>query len=245
MARTLHADGTTGRVYIYNNGAAPSTYETPTEPQLGDLHFHSDLSYLGNAQVIDVTITHPERTRSSSTSKGLFGSTTWYNPRQGTESFNLASHSFGRVVPFIPFYGESQMPSGTVVQQVGESARAVSIFVTGTAIRAFENWVTFDDTLPAITRRYRVFLFETLFAPSGNESIRIEPNVFRAGFGKLSTAYRYLRESAAPDVFVTAGKTADTQSGGLKVVLPDGSVALQSSTYTGSFAGSPGRGVRI
>ena len=245
MARTLHADGTTGKVYIYNNDAAPSTYETPTGPQLGDLHFHSDLSYLGNAQVIDVTLTHPERTRSSSTSKGLFGSTTWYNPRQGTQSYDLASHSFGRVVPFIPFYGAAQMPSGTAVQQVGESARAVSIYVTGTAIRAFENWVTFDDTLPAITRRYRVFLFETLFSPSGNESIRIEPNVFRAGFGKLSTTYRYLRESATPDVFVTAGQTADVQSGGLKVVLPDGSVALQSATYTGSFAGSPGRGVRI
>ena len=245
MARTLHADGTTGKVYIYNNAAAPSTYETPTGPQLGDLHFHSDLSYLGNAQAIDVTLTHPERTRSSSTSKGLFGSTTWYNPRQGTETFDLASHGFGRVVPFIPFYGSSQMPSGTVVQQVGESARAVSIYLTNTAIRAFETWVTFDDTLPAITRRYRVFLFETLFSPSGNESIRIEPTLFQAGFGKLSTAYRYLRESAVPDVFVTAGKTADVQSGGLKVVLPDGSVALQSSTYTGSFAGSPARGVRI
>ena len=245
MARTLHADGKTGKVYIYNNDAAPSTYETPTGPQLGDLHFHSDLSYLGNAQAIDVTLTHPERTRSSSTSKGLFGSTTWYNPRQGTQSYTLASHAFGRVVPFVTFYGTSQMPSGTVVQQVGESARAVSIFVTVNAIRAFENWVTFDDTLPAITRRYRVFLFETLFVSSGNESIRIEPTLFRAGFGKLSTAYRYLRESATPDVFVTAGKTADVQSGGLKVVLPDGSVALQSSTYTGSFAGSPGRGVRI
>ena len=245
MARTLHADGKTGKVYIYNNGAAPSTYETPTGPQLGDLHFHSDLSYLGNAQVIDVTLTHPERTRSASTSKGLFGSNTWYNPRQGTQSYTLASHGFGRVVPFIPFYGENQMPSGTVVQQAGESARAVSIYLTGTAIRAFENWVTFDDTLPAITRRYRVFLFETLFAPSGNESIRIEPSLFRAGFGKLSTAYRYLRESPTPALFVTAGKTADVRGGGLKVVLPDGTLALQSATYTGSFAGSPGRGVRI
>ena len=245
MARTLHADGKTGKVYIYKGDAAPATYETPTGPQLGDLHFHSDLSYLGNAQVIDVTVTHPEHTRSSSTSKGLFGSSTYYNPRQGTQSYDLASHSFGRVVPFIPFYGESQMPSGTVVQQAGESARAVSIFVTGTAIRAFENWVTFDDTLPAVTRTYRVFLFETLFAPSGNESIRIAPSLFRAGFGKLSTAYRYLRQSETPDVFVTSGKTADVQSGGLKVVLPDGTVALQSATYTGSFAGSTGRGVRI
>lgn len=245
MARTLHADGTTGKVYIYNNDRPPATYETPTGAQLGDLHFHSDLSYLGNAQVIDVTLTHPERTRSSSTSKGLFGSSTYYNPRQGTQIYDLAAHSFGRVVPFIPCYGAAQMPSGTIVQQSGESARAVSIYVTNTAIRAFENWGTFDETLPAITRTYRVFLFETLFTRSGNESIRIEPKLFRAGFGKLSTAYRYLRASDTPDVFVTAGKTADVQSGGLKVVLPDGSVALQSSTYTGSFAGSSGRGVRI
>jgi len=36
MPRTLHADGTTGKVYIYNNDADPSTYETPTGPQLGD-----------------------------------------------------------------------------------------------------------------------------------------------------------------------------------------------------------------
>jgi hypothetical protein len=105
--------------------------------------------------------------------------------------------------------------------------------------------VTFDDTLPAVTRRYRVFLFETLFEGSGNESIRIAPTLFRAGFGKLSTVYRYLRQSAAPDVFVTSGKTADVRGGGLKVVLPDGTLALQSATYTGSFAGSPGRGVRI
>jgi hypothetical protein len=245
MARTLHADGTTGKVYIYKGDAAPSTYETPTGPQLGELHFHSDLSYLGNAQVIDVTLTHPERTRSSSTSKGLFGSTTYYNPRQGTENYTLASHGFGRVVPFVSFYGSAQLPAGTVVQQAGESARAVSIFVTSTAVQLFENWVTFDDTLPAISRNYRVFMFETLFSGAGNESIRIEPTLFRAGFGKLDTAYRYVRESGAPDFYVTAAKTADVQGGGLRVVLPNGVTQINTSTYTGSFAGSPGRGVQI
>lgn len=245
MARTLHADGATGKVYIYNNEADPSVYEAPTGPQLGDLHFHSDLSYLGNAQVIDVTITHPERTRSSSTSKGLFSSTTYYNPRQGTEAYTLAGHGFGAVVPFVAFYGAAQMPAGTVVQQAGESARAVSIFVTSTQVRLFENWVTFDDTLPAVSRRYRVFLFQTLFNGAGNESIRIEPTLFRAGFGKLDTAYRYFRESGAPDFYVTSAKTADVQGGGLRVVLPDGTTQISTSTYTGNFAGAVGRGVEI
>lgn len=245
MARTLHADGKTGKVYIYNNDADPATYESPASNQLGDLHFHSDLSYLGNAHVLDVTITHPQRTRSSSTSKGLFGSTTYYNPLQGTETYSLANHGFGAVVPFVAFYETAQLPAGTVVQQAGESVRAVSVFVTGSQVRIFENWVTFDDTLPAVSRRYRVFLFQTLFSGAGNESIRIEPSVFRAGFGKLDTAFRYVRESGAPDFFVTAAKTADVQGGGLRVVLPNGVTQINTSTYTGGFAVAVGRGVKI
>jgi hypothetical protein len=118
--------------------------------------------------------------------------------------------------------------------------------VTASQIRLYENWLTFDDSLPSVARTYRIFLFQTLFAGSGNTSIRIAPGEFSAGFGKLSTSYRYLRRAdSAPDLFVTAGCTADVQSGGVKVVLPDGSVPLQSATYTGSFAGVPGTGVRI
>lgn len=245
MARTLHADGTSGRVYIYNNDADPATYETPASTQLADLHFHSDLSYIGNAQVIDVTITHPERTRSSSTSKGFFTTTTHYNPRQGTETYTLSTHGFGAVVPFVAFYDTAQLPAGTVIQQASESARVVSVFVTPTAVQLFENWVTFDDTLPAVSRQYRVYLFQTLFTGAGNESIRIEPTVFRAGFGKLDTAYRYFRESGTPDFYVTADKTADVQGGGLRVILPNGVTQISTSTYTGSFAGSVGRGVKI
>lgn len=244
MARTLHADGNTGRVYIYNNDADPSVYETPTGAQLGDLHFHSDLSYLGNAHVVEATVTHPERTRSSSTSKGLLTSSTYYNPRQGNQTYALGSHSLG-VVPFVAFYGDAQLPAGTVVHQVGESVRAVSISVTATGVVLHENWATFDNTLPAVSRTYRAYLFQTLFSGSGNESIRIEPGVFRAGFGKLDVAYRYFRESATPDFQLTGGKTADVQGGGLKVVLPDGSTPVNSTTYTGSFSGAPGRGVKI
>ena len=124
--------------------------------------------------------------------------------------------------------------------------RAVSVIVTPTQIRLFENWLTFDNTLPAVSRSYRIFLFQTLFTGAGNTSIRIAPGEFTAGFGKLSTAYRYLRRAtAAADFFVTAARTADVQSGGIKVVLPDGSVPMQSATYTGSFAGAPGTGVQI
>ena len=243
MTRTLHADGTTGKAYIYKGGADPATYATPTPAQLGDLHFHSDLSYLGNTQVLEATVIHPERVRSSSSSK--WGGTS-YRTRQGSQSFVLGTNTLGTIRPAVAFFGSAQMPAGTVVHKVGQSVRAVSLMVTASQIRLFENWLTFDDTLPAVSRTYRIFLFQTLFTGSGNTSIQIAPGAFTAGFGKLSTSYRYLRRAdSAPDAFVTAAPTADVQGGGLKVVLPDGSQPLQSATYTGSFTGTPGTGVRI
>jgi hypothetical protein len=243
MARTLHVDGTSGKAYIYKGDADPAVYASPTPAQLGDLHFHSDLSYLGNTQILEATITHPERVRSSSSSK--WGGTT-YRTRQGAQSYVLGTNTLGIIRPAVAFYGDAQMPAGTVVHKVGQSVRAVSIVVTANQIQLFENWLTFDDTLPAVSRTYRIYLFQTLFAGSGNTSIRIAPGGFSAGFGKLSTSYRYLRRANdAPDLFVTAGRTADVQGGGIKVVLPDGSVPLQSTTYTGSFTGTPGTGVQI
>ena len=243
MARTLHADGTTGKVYIYQGDAPPATYAAPTAAQLGDLHFHSDLSYLGNTQVLEATITHPERLRSSSSSK--WGGTT-YRAQQGTQSYVLGTNTLGAIRPAVAFYNGAQMPAGTVVHLLGQSVRAVSLMITASQIRLFETWLTFDDSLPAISRTYRIFLFQTLFTGAGATSIHIAPGAFTAGFGKLSTSYRYLRRAdSAPDAFVTAARTADVQSGGIKVVLPDGSVPLQSATYTGSFAGVPGTGVRI
>ena len=243
MARTLHVDGASGKAFMYKGDAPPATYANPSAAQLGDLHFHSDLSYLGNTQVLEATITHPERVRSSSSSK--WGGTS-YRTQQGAQSYVLGTNTLGAIRPAIAFYGGAQMPAGTVVHKVGQSVRAVSIMVTANQIHLYENWLTFDDSLPAISRTYRIYLFQTLFAGSGNTSIRIAPGAFTAGFGKLSTSYRYLRRAdSAPDAFVTAARTADVQSGGIKVVLPNGSVPLQSTTYTGSFAGTPGTGVQI
>jgi hypothetical protein len=245
MPRTLHADGNTGKVYIYNNDADPATYADPDYNQLGDLHFHSDLSYLGNTQVLTATVGHPQRTRSSSTSKGLFGSETFYNPQQGSQTYNIGANPFGYIPPFVVFYGTSQLPAGSVVHQAGESVRAVSVYATTTNFYVYESWATFQNTLISVSRTYKIYMFQTLFTGAGAESIRVAPNLFRAGFGKLSTDYRYVRKAPAPDFYVTDGKTADVSGGGLKVVLPDGSVAVESSTYTGGFAGSVGDGVEL
>lgn len=242
MVKVLHADGNSGRVMIYNNDAEPETYETPTGPQLGDLHFHSDLSYLGNTQLIDSTITHPERKRDSDTSK--WGDT-HYKVRRGSQTYTLGPNPLGAVRPFVGFYNGSQLMSGTIIHQVGQSVRAVSLYITASEIGLFENWLTFDNTLGSVQRRYKVFVFETLFSSEGATSIQVEPNAFEAGFGKLSTTYRYLRrDDSNPDFYVTDRRTADVSGGGLKAVMPDGTVAYEAG-YSGSFDGLPAIGVKV
>lgn len=242
MTRTLHADGTAGHVYIYNNDSNPSVYENPTYAQLPDLHFHSDLSYLGNSQILEVTINHSQRNPSYTDNKWF---TSHYNPIQGTTDYLLGTHSFGTIPAAVGFYETAQMPAGFSVQKVGQSVRAVSLYVTSTQVRLFENYVTFDDVLGAVSRTYKVYLFQNLFSPSGNVAISITPTLFNAGFNKLSTDYRYVRKSSTPDLYVTNNKTADVSNGGLKIVLPDGTTAFKSNNYNGSFSGSTSVGVSI
>jgi len=242
MTRTLHADGTAGHVYIYNNGSAPSVYQTPTYAQLADLHFHSSLSYLGNSQILEVTINHPQRNPSYTYVK--WGGS-HYNPIQGTSDYVIGSHSFGTVPAAVGFYQGAQMPAGFSVQKVGQSVRAVSLYITSTQVRLFENFVTFDNVLGAVSRTYKVYLFQNLFSSSGNVAISISPTSFNAGFGRLSTNYRYVRKSSTPDLYVTNNKTADVSNGGLKIVLADGTTSFVSNNYNGNFSGSTGTGITI
>ena len=244
MAKRLFARGSDGKVAIFN-GTDIAPFNDPIA-NLTNLYFHSDLGYLGNGLLVTGTINHPGVTRSSSTSKGLFGSSTNYNPQNGSNDYLLANHSYSATAPFVAFIGDAQMPSGTVVQQVGQSVRAVSVYRTSTQIRVFENWATFDDSLGAISRTYSVILFERLNTALNSTSILIEGDRFRAGFGKLDTDFLYLRRNNEnPDFYVTTGKTADVNSGRLKVVLPDGSVPVVDSGYGGSFSGVGGTGVEL
>jgi hypothetical protein len=244
MSKQLYARGSDGKVAIFKADNFDS-FDNPIN-NLEDVYFHSDLGYLGNGLLVTGSISHPQRTRSSSTNKGLFGSSTYYNPLNGTSDYLLTTHNYTANAPFVAFVGDAQMPSGTAVQKVGESIRAVSLYITSTQIRIFENWATFDDTLPAVNKTYSVILFDRLTSATDDTSILIEPNSFEAGFGKLSTDFLYLRkQNTNPDFYVTADKTADVNSGRLKVVLPDGSIPINDSGYSGGFSGTVGTGVDL
>jgi len=245
MAKTLHADGNSGgHTYIFNGTASEvSSYSTPTATDIGKLYFHSNLSYLAESQVIETTVAHPQRTHNSSSSKW---SSTTYTVTNGNAEHLVGSHTKGVAVPAIAFLNGSQMSSGHTVQNVSGSLRSVSLFVTSTEVKVYEEFVTFQSTLPAISVTYKVFLFDYLSSASGNVALSMTPTSFSAGFGKLSTSYKYTRrQSTSPDFYLSKDKTADVANGGLKLVPPDGTTTYESSNYNGSFSGSTGTGVDI
>jgi len=243
MVKTLHVNGTTGRAFIYEGSGDPADYDQiPTAAQLSELYFHSDLSYLKNTLVIEGEVNHPERTSSANVSK----KGTSYNVIQGSSTYVLGSHALGSSVPMIASVGGVQLPAGHFVQKVAESIRTACLYLTPTQVIVHEEYVTFNDTLPAISKTYTAYLFELLSLPSGSTSIAISPTSFEAGFGKLDTDNVYVRrQSTTPDLYLTKDKTADVEGGGVKIVLPDGTVAYTGSTYTGLFTGTSGEGVDI
>lgn len=247
MTRTLYANGKTGQVFIYAGMQDPQTFDRPRGETYNAIHFHSDLSYLGSSQVVEATITHPKRQKGEQTDDKFFGllETDPYSvPLQGTHEYILGKHSAGVDAPFVSIYNGAQIPAGSIIQKVEESVRAVSLFLTGGEVRVFENWATFEHSLPAVTRTYKVYLFETLFKPSGRTSIRMLPDRFTAGFGKLDTNYRYIRETDTPDLYLSVGRSADVDGGGWKTSSPDGA-SVTTASYSGGFVGAPGRGVKV
>jgi len=242
MTKTLYADGSSGRVFIYNNASPPSEYDSVSGAKLSDLHFHSDLSYIGSTEIVQASINHPQRTRDSESSK--FGSDT-YKPRTGTSDYRLGPNNLNATSLFVVVYNGYQAPSGTRIQQRGESIRLVSVYLTSSEVRLHETWSTFDNTLYATTQTYTVYIIRKLFNKSGTAAIQVNPSGFTAGYGKLDTAYKYIRRSdASPTFYVSPYKTADVRGGGYKVVTADGS-SYQSNTYTGSFSGASSTGVKV
>ena len=223
-------------------------YDKFTNPvaNLGDIYFHSDLGYIGNSSVVTANAAHPVRTRSTSTSKRFFSTSTWNNPVTGEQDYAIGTHSLGTAnVPFICKIGNNQAPAGTIIQQVGQSVRVVFPYITSTHVRVKEQFITFNDSLPAHTQSYTFYVFNTLFTASGSTSISASGSNFTAGFGKLNSSFRYHRKtSSSPDFFVTAGATADVNTGAIKVVMPDGTTTTDAA-YAGSFTGTTSTGIKI
>lgn len=76
-------------------------------------------------------------------------------------------------------------------------------------------------------------------------TLQITPTRFLASGGKLDCHKNYLRRSAtAPTFRFVVSQDMDVKGGGLRYVRPDG-VNVDDSSYTGTFSGTVGVGVKL
>lgn len=238
MPKYLEYAASTGHVIISN--VEPSSI-SDIYASLSDIYFHSALGYLQGAVVTTYTATHAFQSRNNDDDK--FGGD-HYSPRTGAADILLGTHNYGTAPLFIAAIGDTQVPAGTVVQQVGQSYRVVSVYVTASEVRAYEQYVTYDDSLPQVDISYKVVLFTKATVAVTTDALLISPTKVALGYGKFDTDYRYVRKSVNSDMFITPYKGADVAGGGLKLVYPNGAV-YQDSSYTGVFTGTAGTGVKV
>lgn len=238
MTKVLHAEGSTGRVAIYDE-SNPDAFTNPV-PNLDDVFFHSDLDYMGIAANIEVTVTHPARAKGAPAEAHSYATPTFY-----AATSDPLAHNLGYVPHGLCFIGNDMLPANTQIQFVGTSFRTVALELTANELRIFETCWVYNTALPAITKTYRIVLFTPKIQPSGNTMIEIKPERVIASGGKLDTNLNYIRRASQnPDFYFSKGRTADANNGSFKIVTANGSTIVRSP-YAGSFTGVPGIGIEI
>jgi len=238
MAKKLFADGVSGKVAIYDP-ANPAAFTNPLA-NLQSVFFHSDLDYVGVAKIIDVTVTHPYRGVGGTAAQNSYAV-----PNFPAGNVNPLAHNLGYKPFGIAFVGNNMLPANSQIQDSGQSFRTVAIQVDENSVGIFESCYVYGSALPAINVTYKIVLFRQMTGQLDNKALHIEPDQFKAGFGKLDTDYNYLRyDAAAPDFYFSKGRTADVSNGSFRIVTANGAL-VQRSPYNGGFGGVPGIGVKI
>lgn len=238
MAKTLLADGITGKVAIYED-SNPAAFTTPLA-NLNDVFFHSDLDYMGVAAILDAVVTHPARAKG-----GTATAHSYSVPQYTSGQSNPLTHNLGYEPYGLCFIGNDMLPANTQIQSVGTSFRTVALEITSTNVRIFETSWVYQTALPSITMSYKILLFTPKIVPSGNITIDITATRVIASRGKLDTNLDYIRHKAvSPDFYFSKGKTLDTNNGSFRIVTANGST-ITRTPYAGSFTGVPGIGIEV
>ncbi len=245
---------------IYNNKAScylvdPSNladdapHASPlTAANLPRVLFHSDLAYY--QAIIDQTITasFPSRV------KGAAGSGTATVPTTNLTAAYVDHALFGSVTtPTVPYgfaeYGGVPLVEPYMVQEIGlggadvrrrwlEIRFGTSPIVTIREYFWFNTFAASGVTLPAISASMRAVAFQKVIATVGADLIDFNGAANTFQFGKLlldgASAARLMRESAT-GMPVTAGRTIDFSSGGVRIWNPYTGTYADAGTYSGSF----------
>lgn len=241
MSRRLMADGVTGKVAIMREGSRDA-FENPKD-NLGKIHFHSDLDYMGIVQQLFIAnVAFParqgsiEKVESSEKGGGFFGKShtkTFYYPRAQS---GIVYYYLGDIVgdidgPMLGFRdGNTPLTAIPIYQNTYNSKgsnyqawRSVSIGLDGSKIMMKETWYSMGADLPAQSvNDIRIVKFNMMTGANlpDNRTLYITPNLFIASKGKLDSRNRYVKRSDAGPYWVYYGRTMNTDNGGGRWVYP-------------------------
>lgn len=242
MSRRLMADGVTGKVAIMRQGSRDA-FENPKD-NLGKIHFHSDLDYLGIVQQIIIdSVAFPARkglieTVEVSSKGGGFlgkGSKTkrYYYPMV---SSGINYYYVGDVVgdldgPMIGFR-DGVMPMTmtptfqTTFFKDGNAYfgwRNVTLGLDGSRIVVKETWYSLGVDIPAQSiNNIKIVKFNMMVGANlpASQTLLISPTKFIASKGKLNSSNRYVQRSINGPYWLYPGKTMNSENGGGRWVYP-------------------------
>lgn len=228
MTTRLRVDGAAGKVAIYDTPSAGVVDDGPLNSPLSHLdriRYHSDLSYFEIAASYTGTLSIPATATPADDDMPRNHLVTSHS--LGFVPFGVMMIDGAQISPFEPvFFGAG-----------GRNIRCLSLVVTSTQwyVREYQ-WIKFD-LASAQSFQIDVFLFRTAPTNTTTKILDINPTTGRVilGKGQIDNQSRYLKESASPDFYMTAGRTVDTYLNTIKVFRPDGST-LDWNSYGGSFS---------
>jgi hypothetical protein len=147
MSKKLHANGVTGAVSI-SEGSADLT--SPLD-NLGNIYFHSSLSYLSVSSTITGVLSLPSRTANNSDASSAYGSAV----------YNLGAHGLTSTPMLCGYLSAGTQPIlGDVLVQAGGSAslRSVTLGADGTYIYAREIYLNKDVSFASLSLDYKIII---------------------------------------------------------------------------------------
>lgn len=227
MPRRLHHLG--GALAIYDS-ETPAALTDPAN-NLGAVYFHGDLDYLKIVYDQTVLINFPARGSGSSTA----------TIDQLYDVF--PAHNLGYRPRGVLRIDNTQYPTcGILTYAGGDKYRCIRCEIDETKVYVRELGII-DGTIAADPRSVRVILYDVAPITVTDKLFHFMPASSRliAGKGKFDTDNRYLREdrTAAPDFWMTHGRTIDASGRNFRQVLPNGQmVEFPTTGYGGSFTGT-------
>lgn len=158
MTKRLFARGSDGTVCIVEGGS--QDYIDNPSYNLDKVHFHSALSYMRIPTIYVGSVSFPLRTVKIGTEESKGKTTSWYDPVYGEVIYPLVQHNLG-FKPAVLVVDTADALSGNYpIQQSGLSMRNATVVIDEQTISLQEKFVTYDYDLTALTRNYKIYIFQ-------------------------------------------------------------------------------------